>query len=161
MSVVNKRVALFRTCFPSVVCEVTRIHAQWTVFVFWFRTKIPKKYDRESRKSSNVTRKRCSHWVVWNTFVANGSLRSLILSSSNPLNQSFDLETARACFSECFFPSLAFSESPRYEMCSIAPNKLHNNFKLSYAEGVSYVVQSSHLKIKRSSNLTGILPKTF
>ena len=60
-----------------------------------------------------------------------------------------------------FFPSLAFSESPRYEMCSIAPNKLHNNFKLSYAEGVSYVVQSSHLKIKRSSNLTGILPKTF
>ncbi len=46
-------------------------------------------------------------------------------------------------------------------MCSIAPNKLHNNFKLSYAEGVSYVVQSSHLKIKRSSNLTGILPKTF
>ena len=64
-------------------------------------------------------------------------------------------------FSKKGFPSLAFSESPRYEMCSIAPNKLHNNFKLSYAEGVSYVVQSSHLKIKRSSNLTGILPKTF
>jgi len=79
-------------------------------------------------------------------------------------------------FSICFFPifnfqfsiflneyflGLAFSESPIYEMCSIAPNKLHNNFKLSYAEGVSYVVQSSHLKIKRSSNLTGILPKTF
>ena len=64
-------------------------------------------------------------------------------------------------FSKKGFPSLAFSESPRYEMCSIAPNKLHNNFKLSYAEGVSYVVQSSHLKIKRSSNLTGILPSSF
>ena len=102
MSVVTKRVALLRARFPSVVCEVTRIHAQGTVFIFGFRTKTPKMYDRESRKSSNVTRVRCSHRDVWNIFVANGSLRSLILSSSKPLNQSFDLETARVCFSECF-----------------------------------------------------------
>ena len=46
-------------------------------------------------------------------------------------------------------------------MCSIAPNKLHNNFKLSYAEGVGYVVQSSHLKIEEIQQSHGDTPQTF
>ena len=41
--VVTERVALFRARFPSVVCDVTRIHAQGTVFVLWISDKNAKK----------------------------------------------------------------------------------------------------------------------
>ena len=50
MRVVTKRVALLRARCPSVVCEVTRIHAQGTVFVFWISHKNSKKvWPRESK----------------------------------------------------------------------------------------------------------------
>ena len=60
------------------------------------------------------------------------------------------------------FPSLAPSESPKHSEDSIALNEtLYNNLPLSCAEGASCGILPSHLKISRSSNLMGILPKSF
>ena len=60
------------------------------------------------------------------------------------------------------FPSRAFSETPRHSKDSIAHNiTLCNVFQLSCEEGASCGILPSHLRITRSSNLMGILPKSF